>query len=260
MKKYFYAVITVTIFYTASLIVQNQSKEPSPIKRESAHTLTLFLAPYEKMQDLPEFKKDLKTELYQDPFYLSKKIVREKFYPQTDPRGVYVLYAGFEDIIDLNRQVRFPFLGTGEPTGEEFTLVITRKLKPVILYGVTAEYFVRTSAKIAYYTMKRNFDKEKNLYYWDISTQDVPNDKKIPNYAIIIFADPDNIFVPLEPTVAVPGSNIVLPTLYATKILDKDYNALSFIKLSHYFDPIVEVTKIAPPQRYGQKIGNIGTA
>ncbi len=267
IKKYGYLFIGCSLLYAATTLV----KEPSAVKRETSQTLTLFMAPYEKMQALPEFKHELKVELFQDPLYLSKKFINEKFEPSTDPRGVYLIYAGYDSVINFDRKAWFPFIGTGEPTGQEFTLIVTRKIKPAPLTlndtAITAQeevssalainsvrYFVRTSDEAAYYTFKRIFNKKANLHYWHVAKQETPNDKIIPPYAIVIFADPAHIFVPLEPTVAVPGPNIILPTIYGTKLLTKDYNALSFVKISKYFDPIQAAIKIAPPQRYGQRI------
>lgn len=270
MNRYCYIIACCAALYTATSLV----KEPSPIKRETSHTLTLVMAPYEKMQARPELKHEIKVELFQDPFYLSRKFIAEKFERSTDPRGVYVIYAGYDSVINFDRKAWFPFIGTGEQSGKEFTLIVTRQIKPApmtlsdnigngndekdlassALVINTVRYFVRTSDDAAYYSMKRVFDQKENLHYWDVKKLETPANKIIPSYAIVIFADPDQVFVPLEPTVAIPGPNIVLPTLYGTKLLEKDYNALSFVKISKYFDPVQEAIKIAPPQRYGAKI------
>lgn len=259
MKLHKYVLLTCAIVCT----IHAPSKESTPIKRESAHSLTLFMAPYEMLLAEKPFSEEIKAELFQDPFYLSKKIINEDFAYNSDPRGVYVLYAGYVDLIDFNRQVRFPLIGTGTASPDEFTLIVTRKLKPYLANedGTTVKFFTRDPKyAIAYYAIKRNFDKKNNIHTWNITKIETPKDKQIPVGAIIIFAEPSHIIVPTEPVVAVAGPNVVLPTVYATKDLTKDYNAITFLKISKYFDPIHEITKIAPPKRYGQKIGNIGTA
>jgi hypothetical protein len=246
-KKYCIALI-VPYFFT----LQAQTREPASIRREAPHIITLFMKPYEM---LPEFKTDddIQIELVKDPSWIQKKFLRGPFKHTSDPRGIYVTYAGFVDTIDINRQVRFPRL-TQE---DEINLIITRKLTPVIIRGNTVEYFMRDpNYDIAYYTLKRMHDAKKNLDYWNVEKNEIPANKKISPSAFIIFAEPKHIVVPLEPTVATAGPNLVLPPIYANKGLEKDYNAFSFVKINRYFDPIQQVTKIAPPQRYGQKIGN----
>ena len=229
-----------------------QAKEPASIRRQAPNVITLFMKPYEM---LPEFKQEetTKAEIFHNPHWLTEKFLRGPFDYATDPRGVYVTYAGFVDTIDINRQVRFPRL-TQE---NEITLIVTRKLVPVVIRGNTVEYFLRDkNYDIAYYNLKRMNDPEKKIEYWNVEKADVPANKKISPSALIIFAEPDHIVVPLGKTVATPGPNLVLPAIYANKGLEKDYNAFSFVKINRYFDPIQQVTKIAPPKRYAQKIGN----
>lgn len=247
-KKYYAIFLLITSIH----MLEPQSKEPASIRRQAPNVITLFMKPYEMV---PEFAKEEETkeELFQDPHWLTEKFLRGPFAYATDPRGVYVTYAGFVDTIDVNRQVRFPRL-TQE---NEITLIVTRKLVPVVIRGNTVEYFLRDNKyDIAYYTLKRMNDLEKKIEYWNVEKADVPANKKISASALIIFAEPEHIVVPLGKITATAGPNLVLPTIYANRGLEKDYNAFSFVKINRYFDPIQQVTKIAAPKRYAQKIGN----
>lgn len=230
----------------------SQAKEPVSIRREAPHVIIFSMRPYE---ELPEFKEKKATQerLFQDPYWLTKKILNSKFSYATNPRGFHILFAGFSDTIDVNREARFPRY----IQEDEIQMIITRKLIPVVIRGNTVEYFLHdTNYDIAYYTLKRMHDPEKNIEYWNVEKKDIPQNKKIPASALIIFAEPNEIIVPTGKTIATGGPNLVLPPIYTNEKTDKDYNALSFIKINRYFDPIEQVTKIAPPQRYAQKIGN----
>lgn len=233
-------------------------KEPAALRRETSHIITLIVKPYEYLAYDPSYTGDTQKhdENFNNVFKWHQALMQTYFEPHTDPQGVYVLYGGFVDVLDFNHQVRFPRL-TQE---DEVVLIITRKIHPIILRGNTVEFFVRDSTQaIAYYKFKRHFDQTNSMYYWNVEKLAIPENPNtpIPASAMIIFAHPNHIFVPLEDTIAVPGGNLVLPALYATEKLKKDYNALTFLDVSPYFDPIKYVTKIAPPQRYAQKIGNL---
>lgn len=248
LKKHFYPTFLLII---CSTTLTQEEKTRSSVRRKTPHEITFFMRPYEM---LPEYLKEETThaQLVKDPYWVTKKFLNSKFNYATDPRGIYVMYAGFVDTVDVNRQVRFPRL-TQE---NEITMIVTRKLTPVIIRGNTVEYFLRDkNYDIAYYSFKRIQDPAKKIEYWNVEKMDVPENKKLSPAALIIFAEPSHIVVPLGQIVATPGPNLVLPPIYANKGLEKDYNAMSFIKINNLFDPIEEVTKIAP-QRYAQQIGN----
>lgn len=247
-KKQYLVLLLIASAHT----LDPQEKTPASIRRRAPHMITLFMRPYEM---LPEFRNEdtTRAELIKDPYWVTKKYLQSNFKYATDPRGIYITYAGFVDTIDVNRQVRFPRL-TQE---DEITMIITRKLIPVIIRGNTVEYSLRDpDYDTAYYSLKRMHDDKKKIDYWNVEKQELPANKKISASALIIFAEPNQIIVPLGQTTATSGPNLVLPPIYANKNLQKDYNALSFVKINRYFGPIEQVTKIAPPQRYAQMIGN----
>ena len=256
MKKIYLSLITLVV-YAPSLEAMAPGKEPAPVKRESPHVITLFMKPYEELEALPQFQnsdaasKELKENLFQDPFYIARTYLKGGFTYETDPRGVYTLYAGYVDRVDLNRQATFPRL----TEKDEIDVIVTRKIRPIIMEGNTVNFFLREEkAPIAYYRMKRHVNPNDKLNYWETTKLEKPTDKQISPSALIIFAEPDAIYIPTDLVIATPGANLVLPPIYATDKLEKDYSALSFVKVNHYFAPIEKVTKIAPPKRYGQMI------
>jgi hypothetical protein len=251
MKQILFTLLFISTSSTIFAMVT--SKEPTPIKREAPHVITLFIKPYEELEGLPSFQTpETKANLFIDPLYVSRRSLQEKFQYATDPRGVYVLYAGYVDRVDFNRQVAFPRL----TEKDEIDIIVTRKIFPITTeFKNTVAYFSRIEkAPIAYYRMKRHVDPKNQFAYWETIKLEKPKEKNIPPSALVIFAEPDAIYIPTEKVIATPGPNLVLPPIYATEKLAKDYTALSFIKVNHYFAPIEKVTKIVPPQRYGQMI------
>lgn len=250
MNKKYYMIVSII---SSILLTLCAMKEPARIKRESPHVITLFLKPYEELETLPEFQTTkVKEKLFQDPFYLSRRLLEQQFNYATDPHGVYVLYAGYVDHADFNRQVIFPRLNEQD----ELDIIITRKIFPIATeFEHTVNYFQRIGkAPIVYYHLKRHTDPKNHFTYWETTKLETPQETQIPPLALIIFAEPDAIFIPTEPVIATPGPNLVLPPIYATQKLNKDYTALSFIKINSYFAPIEKVTNIVPPKRYGQMI------
>ena len=239
MKKNFLYICTLMLMSSTLA----QEKEPASFRREVPHVITLFMKPYEELEALPEFQTpDVKEHLFQDPFYLARTYLAGNFKYETDPRGVYVIYKGYVDRVDFNHQVTFPRL----TEKDEIDLIITRKLRPIAIVGNTVNKFVRDKkAPIAYYHLKRVTDPKTHFAYWEAAKQEVQHDLELSPDAMLIIAEPEEIFIPTELVVATAGPNLVLPPIYATEKLKKDHAALSFIKVNHYFAPVEKVTKIA---------------
>lgn len=227
-------------------------KTPSSIRHESFALVIVFMRPFEELEQETQYQTpQIKEALHKNQYAISNKIINNKFNPSGMPETLNLIYAGFTDTINHNGEARFPRL----TQNETIDLIITRKLHPVVIHGNTVEFLLRdTNTEIAYYKLQRMRDEDLDLLYWDVTEQPIPESKKISPYALIIFADPKNIYVRTGKFAAMEGANLLLPTIYTKAGLEKEYDSLKFLRINHFFSPIHNIIKIAPPQRYATRI------
>lgn len=218
----------------------------------SAHSITLFMAPIDPHNLKAQYPLDSRVE--KRPDSVTRAIFKAKFNPQlnTTNRGVFVTYAGMSDTLNFNGQVTFP----RQHQKDSVTLIVTQTIKPVIIRGNNVKYFVRDEKyPIAYYQTTRLFDATNEIYYWETKKIQQPTDPKIPASAFVIIARPDEIYIPEGTTLAMGGPNLLLPLIYPTQnlALNKNEDALFFLKINNYFAPVHFIYKTST-ERYAQMI------
>ncbi len=150
--------------------------------------------------------------------------------------GIIGAYAGYCTVSNSIGQLTFP----RKHAKDEITVVITQKIKPVIVRGQTVRNFIVTpGAPSQWYTFTRNpADQKIRTPYWTVKDLDVTENTRIPAEALIIFAKPEDIKIPTSPIATIGGTTLLLPTLDITKLYRVEPNALQFLKVSKYFSPV----------------------
>ena len=230
------------------------TKEFTSINRESPHTITFFIKPMEiatLQEELKEIEQKKITLKLKNPLKIQKILFQQKFNPKNMPhQGINITYAGTTKIPDENGQITF----SKKHSSDEILIIVTEQIDPIIIRGNTVEYFIRNSTKpINYYKINRYFNQENYLYYWKTEKIAPPLNKKIPLSAFVIFAKPKTIYLPQEQTIAMKGSNLLLPVIYTKKQNNFDLNSLLFLKIKQFFAPEKTIIKKAP-KRYGKII------
>ncbi|HBL98952.1 TPA: hypothetical protein DDZ86_04915 [Candidatus Dependentiae bacterium] len=183
-----------------------------------------------------------KLKDFSDVETLSKTLMKSELEPDIHDRpvGLYVSYKGFLDFTDENGQIFLP----RKHAEDKITLIVTKQLYPIILEGQTVEFFVRKKdAEAAYYKLKRSKDEKTGVFLWTVKKIPTPTSTKIPPEALVIYAKPHDLFIPEGTVTTTGGPNLVLPTIYPTKYLNKDLNALSFLKYNRqFFTPVSQET------------------
>lgn len=222
----------------ADMPIPGVSNAPSP------HMITLFFS-YKPVEKTPE---ELTQKLLNKGNF-SMKALKKALMP-TAPVGFYAMYGGSFGQSDLNGQILFP---RGD-TGNTITVIVTTKIRPVFLglNKTTITHFLTTpEAPSAWYTLTKSEPDAKKLVTWNIQKEEPSAARKIPPFAVIIFAKPETLSFSNHPTSA--GENMILPTLMSTKKSGSSGNALSFLKISRYYAPVTFQYKIQPA-RYAQMV------
>lgn len=215
-------------------------KEQELESRGSPHIIAMFLKPaamYHLENPHTTNPEDVRALTDIDKF------IRSIIEHQSEGRlgGLYATYEGFVDTFDENDELMFP----RKHAEDEITLVVSRSILPVIIKGNTVEYFVRQKkAPIAYYQLKRFKDKDTKDFFWKTEKIESPKSSIIPLHAIVLCANPDELIIPEGFTKTFGGPHLILPSIYPTKHIKRTINALSFLKINKYFEPVHLTYKI----------------
>jgi len=141
---------------------------------------------------------------------------------------------------DINGQIIFPRLHAED----EVTIVITKKIKPIMLHGKYAKHFIGYGSKMVFYKITRKQETngkdatEKATYEWEVKKINPPADKIIPPLAIILLAESKKLCIQ-EGTIggAVPGGNFMLPPIFVTEKLS-DKVCISALKIAKDYLPM----------------------
>lgn len=157
--------------------------------------------------------------------------------------GLFSTYAGYLAISDINGQIIFP-RKTIKPS---LNLLITDKVSPVFMLGNTIAYWqIDKDAQAKMYTIERKFDNQTQSYFWDVNEQESPKNNIIPLHTIIIFANPENIYVPTGITLTDDNPQLFLPNIYVKKEFAKVNNALFVLNIKPFFETLKKLYKISP--------------
>lgn len=196
-----------------------------------AATITLFIEPYKELKTvLVESTK----KFFNKPGSKFPKKHLKRTVPILKHTSFFASYAGYCAHSNEQGEIIFP----RKHPQDTVTLVITPKVTPVILIGKTVNRFiVPASAPTALFEFTRK--KSGDTAYWEVTQKELPSSRIISPFAITIFGTPDQFSVPLESTITLPGPDLVLPSLKATKHAT-DTPALLFLKVSKYCAPVRE--------------------
>lgn len=149
--------------------------------------------------------------------------------------GIIGAYAGYCTVTNSIGQLIFP----RKHAKDEITVVITQKIKPVIVRGQTVRNFIVTPGAAAkWYTFTRESNEKVPSAFWRVKSIDAQESARIPAEALIIFANPEDILIPHSPIATISGTTLLLPTLNVTKQYRVEPNALQFLKVSKYFSTV----------------------
>ncbi len=163
--------------------------------------------------------------------------------------GVYSSYFGYLACSNNSGQIIFP----RKQQSTSFTLIVTQHIKPIFMFHNTISTW-RVAEKTAYaaFNIQRIQDPKTGIYMWETKKITL-TDKNLalPFDAIVIFAQPNEIFVPLGVTVTENSAQLVLPPLFIKNTINLAKNALYMINYRQFFELIERSFKIDGTDKKG---------
>jgi len=155
--------------------------------------------------------------------------------------GMFATYAGYLAISDNSGQIAFPRQHI-EPL---IYLIITPTIVPVFMLGATIHHWEFVKNKpTEMYKIERIEDTQTGLYYWDTQRVTLPANNRVPLESLVIFANPQSVYVPTGITLTDKRANLVLPNIYLKDEhrIDLQIDA-AVLAVRQFFGPIQHMYK-----------------
>jgi hypothetical protein len=150
--------------------------------------------------------------------------------------GIFSTYRGWLGLSNSNGQTTFP-------RKQEITTLyylIADHITPNIITGNTIHHWeLEPDTPAIMYQIEQQKDRFAGIAYWETSQVDIPEDRVIPEQAIVIFARPKDIYVPLGASlVREDKPNLVLPDIYVKKGINIESSTLYVLNIRQFFSPV----------------------
>lgn len=194
------------------------------------------------LQPYPLTQKDVSHMLaeVEKPGRLPKKEMETLLKPAT-VAGIFASYSGFIDASDENGLVSF----ARKHVSPHISLIITKEVKPIYTFGNTVHHWELKDKNVVNFMIRKEFDEKTKTSYWDVKKEPLPKNNIIPLEAVIIFCDPEYIYVPEGITpIKQSGENLFIPPIYVKKGIPTTDNVLETLNITHLLRPEKKEVKL----------------
>ncbi len=205
--------------------------------------ITFFIEkyPYFKIEKSKKFDPEkYSIQLKQPSFFSQTMSNMQKF--NTALPGVMCLYGGNVALSDKNGQIIFK---RNQQTPNIY-LLVTKSVLPAYMIAPSTMHNWMLDPKeptdLYFAEFKQNDQLE--LYYYEISKADLPDDHNIPLNTIIFIADPQEVFIPTGATLTDLSQNMILPNIYIKRDFCFMHNSLYTLAIKQYFRETEQETQL----------------
>jgi len=206
-----------------------------PTLKSSDSVITFFIKP-EPQKEQPKVQKSYGrfiSESLGQPSFIKAIGEDRSWLRQPGVDGIQASYLGYITISNKNGQISFP----KKQQRDVMYLLVTPEVQPKFMISPTLIYdwVIKNDSPAAFYEITRKMNKELEIYFFDVKKIDIP--KEIPLNTITVYANPNEIEVPVGISLNSYSTNFILPDLQAKKI-DTVKNSLYTLSIKQYFEQI----------------------
>ncbi|MGB8468337.1 MAG: hypothetical protein WCE21_05005 [Candidatus Babeliales bacterium] len=196
-----------------------------------ANIVALFFKPLESA-DLLSVEKA--QRLVSTPGLLSRYLFKKQLNTHT-LSGICASYLGSMAISNINGQLTFD----RKQIRPEFYILVTPIIKPVFMIGNTIHHLetAETQPKRVY-QLTYQADAPTGIYFWKTMSSPLFEHNIIPLNAVIIFADPDDVYIPEGSTIVSKQIQLALPDIYVKKSINRINHALWLLNIRQFFGSV----------------------
>ncbi|MBT3456353.1 hypothetical protein HN446_04785 [bacterium] len=212
----FFFVLTIVVTFGVTTI----HCSPSP------HTVSLIIKQYPDIDTEYEIKKAQQN--LKNPYKIPRKVIKNTTRWEN---GVFSIYAGQIEVSN-NSQIIFNRMHL-KP---EFYILVTDAIDPVFMFPNTIHHIeVLPNRPAALFSVKKVLDKKTQLHFWNAQEEPLPENHRIHKNSIVVLAKPKNVYVPTGITISNDDPQLILPTIYLKKQVNKLANALYILNIKQFF-------------------------
>jgi len=165
---------------------------------------------------------------------------------KTQVAGILSTYAGFFGVSNEYGQTTFPL----KQHQQQLQIIVTPKAIPIIMHGVTVHHWeVDAESPCAVYSLERVKDEASDLTVWTVKYDFLNQNCDIPLESILIFAHPEQVYIPQGATITNESPNFILPDIYIKTGKDLAKIATQWLSLAHFYGPLNPMMSTQPLSR-----------
>jgi len=195
------------------------------------HIITFYLQEYPTITPEPAIKEE-NNQNSLIPEHIGYHL--PPFIPPSSQEGIFASYFGYLQKSNFDGQITLPLIGKTPKK-----LLITTSIIPIWMVGNTIHHWEIKSdtdtIKTKLYSIEQEHDEPTNLYYWNVKELPLPKNKIITLDTILLFTDPQSIYVPLGIYLTNNNPQVILPTLYVKKNNDTIIPPLLMLNVTQFF-------------------------
>ncbi len=154
---------------------------------------------------------------------------------QTNSDGIYFSYFGYVAATGIDGQVVFP----RRHQKPSFTLIVTTDAQPVFMASNTIAFWqLHKNADYACYSIVKTQDAETKKWLWQVKKVSPPKNTELPVETIIVFANPEALYVPEGVTLSDSNQQLVLPPMYATQKIERPTASFKLLEVRNFFQSL----------------------
>lgn len=151
--------------------------------------------------------------------------------------GLVAQYGGYTDMSNVDGLISFP----QRHAAPKLYLAITPEVGMVKIKDNTyshREYIDDPKIPVQLYQFQLKQDEKKH-WYWDVTEEKIPTDKKVNPLTVVILTDPKNIYVPVGHFQTTHNTQLIIPDIYLIGRLHNEEILLRhLVNWEHVFESI----------------------
>ncbi|MGE0206572.1 MAG: hypothetical protein AB7R69_01870 [Candidatus Babeliales bacterium] len=212
-------------------------------------TINFFIRPYPEDEKEFDHKKHLNNLI--TPGKTLAKTFKNNYLKNTSNLGLFGSYAGYLALSDMDGLMTFP----RKQQKDAFKLLITPRIIPIFMIGNTIHHWqLDPLSQAQMYSIERIQDPATKDWLWQTKQIALPTNNIITLDTIVLFAKPQNIYVPEGITITNNNPQLVLPDIYAKKGLNVAAQALWVLTVRQFFGPLKSLVQKQSDVYYSQQL------
>lgn len=209
---------------------------------KTPHSIVLRLLEYPFLQDIKAITSDHEIEMVIKPKNKGEQAnhLRKNKYQKSSISlgGIPIIYYGYITHTRSDGIVMFPKMHTDQ----EMFLLVSNNIRPVFMLRNTVHHLeIEKNSPHSFFKIEKKYDNQTETYLWIITKEKLPENNQIPLETIIIFTEPETLYIPEGASITHETGQTILPPFYVKNDENHIRNNLASLEINYIFkaiDPI----------------------